>query len=142
MGNIDNIMSPDVALFLKHCHLQEDTDQPETDGFESGELLDWLFSREDLLSQANKQLQGMMREFPEDAQICRDGHNSNNLGLNSLQATRPFYWAGSGDFVLTSRAFIFHVHGYPQVAQNWQTDDLIHCRLRSAGARQVVLHPP
>ena len=29
-----------------------------------------------------------------------------------------------------------------QVAQNWQTDDLIHCRLRAAGARQVVLQPP
>ena len=29
-----------------------------------------------------------------------------------------------------------------QVAQNWQTDDLIHCRLRAFGARQVVLQPP
>ena len=34
-------------------------------------------------------------------------------------------------------------NGFPdQVAQNWQTDDLIHCRLRAAGARQVVLQPP
>merc|ERR1711933_37347 len=55
---------------------------------------------------------------------------------------RPFYWAGSGDFVLASRDLLLRVHGYPQVAQNWQTDDLIHCRLRAVGIRQVVLQPP
>ena len=28
---------------------------------------------------------------------------------------------------------------FVQVAQNWQTDDLIHCRLRAAGVRQARL---
>ena len=28
-----------------------------------------------------------------------------------------------------------------QVAQNWQTDDLIHCRLRAAGVRQATFPP-
>ena len=31
---------------------------------------------------------------------------------------RPFYWAGSGDFVLASRRLILEVHGYPE-AQIW-----------------------
>ena len=29
-----------------------------------------------------------------------------------------------------------HTH-FAEVAQNWQTDDLIHCRLRAAGVRQA-----
>ena len=53
-----------------------------------------------------------------------------------------WYWAGSGDFVLVSREGVEAAGGYPEIAQNWQTDDLIHCRLRALGYRQVLLLPP
>lgn len=144
--NIDNILSPDTVIFIASQRLREDVvyratyieydvTHPESAGMEPGPLLEWLFSRRDLLTDVNLQLAELNSQYPEDTNVCHKGHvdedalprSSAPLGL------RPFYWAGSGDFVLASRTL---------VAQNWQTDDLIHCRFRAAGARQVVLQPP
>uniref|UniRef100_A0A7S1KWT2 Hexosyltransferase n=1 Tax=Alexandrium catenella TaxID=2925 RepID=A0A7S1KWT2_ALECA len=150
--NIDNIMSPDTAIFLARQQLREDcvyratyaeydVDVPETRGLEGQALLEWLFSREDLLTNVNLQLGELSAQYPEDTQVCAAGR-SGAAPRGAGEEPRPFYWAGSGDFVLASRELVLHVRGYPQIAQNWQTDDLIHCRLRAAGARQVVLQPP
>eukprot|EP00927_Polykrikos_kofoidii_P047224 TRINITY_DN41323_c0_g1_i1.p1 TRINITY_DN41323_c0_g1~~TRINITY_DN41323_c0_g1_i1.p1 ORF type:complete len:645 (-),score=101.20 TRINITY_DN41323_c0_g1_i1:431-2365(-) len=151
--NMDNILSPDTVRFIQRRQLMEDAvyratyleydvDQPETDGFTPAELLSWLFTRPDLLRNANQQSAELREKFPEDADVCEAGHVEGITSGSRAAVVRPFYWAGSGDFVLASRAFIFHVRGYPEVSQNWQTDDLIHCRLRAAGARQIVLQPP
>mmetsp|Transcript_34310 Transcript_34310/g.102537 ORF Transcript_34310/g.102537 Transcript_34310/m.102537 type:complete len:295 (+) Transcript_34310:1-885(+) len=151
--NIDNIMSPDTVLFLARRQLREDAvyratyieydvDKPETEGLEPKALLDWLFSRSDMLTDVNLQLGELSGQYPEDTAICLNGDAGPRAAEGGAKRPRPFYWAGSGDFVLASRELVRHVHGYPQIAQNWQTDDLIHCRLRAAGARQVVLQPP
>jgi len=151
--NIDNILAPDTVFFLashalradavyRATYAEFDVDRPETDGLEARPLLEWLFGQEELLTNANLQLGELSEQYPEDTAVCGRGHADaaeDNLGAAE---PRPFYWAGSGDFVLASRELVHHVHGYPQIAQNWQTDDLIHCRLRAAGARQVVLQPP
>lgn len=147
--NIDNILSPDTVAFFASGHLREDViyratyleydvTRPETEGMDATQLLTWLFSRPDLLDDMQQKSQELQEKYPEDANVCLEGHP----GEPQEDLRRPFYWAGSGDFVLTSRELLLRVRGYPQVAQNWQTDDLIHCRLRAAGVRQVVLQPP
>ena len=38
---------------------------------------------------------------------------------------RPFYWPGSGDFVLTSRRWVLAVHGYPEAGcDGWDDSDV------------------
>ena len=32
--------------------------------------------------------------------------------------------------------------GYPEIAQNYATDDMIHCRLRKLNYKQLILMPP
>ncbi|CAE8638435.1 unnamed protein product [Polarella glacialis] len=147
--NIDNILSPDTVMFIARRQLREDTVYratyveydvtcPETEGMGPEELLGWVFDRPELISGVNMELSELSEKYPEDTSVCTDGHG----GEIPVAPQRPFYWAGSGDFVLTSRRLVMGIHGYPEVAQNWQTDDLIHCRLRAAGVRQVVLQPP
>jgi len=147
--NIDNILSPDTVLFLARRQLREDAvyratyvehdvAQPDSEGLGPGPLLEWLFSQPGLLAEANLRLRELLAIYPEDAATCSGGRAT----AATPPAAKPLYWAGSGDFVLASRALVLHVRGYPQVAQNWQTDDLIHCRFRAAGARQVLLLPP
>ncbi|CAE7220593.1 unnamed protein product [Symbiodinium pilosum] len=149
--NIDNILSPYTVLFIARRELQPnvvyratyteyDVTCPETEGMAANELLDWLFSREDLISRMNMELADLQQKYPEDTNVCMNPGQDGDPG--DSWEHKPFYWPGSGDFVLTSRRWILAIHGYPEVAQNWQTDDLIHCRLRAAGVRQVVLQPP
>ena len=103
--------------------------------------LTWVFSRphprQDLLTDANLQLAELREAYPGDTHVCLEGHGADDPRAAEARGAAPFYWAGSGDFVLASRALVQHVRGYPQIAQNWQTDDLIHCRLRAAGAKQA-----
>jgi len=147
--NIDNILSPDTILFIarrqldprvvyRATYMEYDVTCPEAEGKNADELIEWLFSREELITGMNLEAADLRDKYPEDASVCSEGHHEKVRS----GSPRPFYWAGSGDFVLASRRLILEVHGYPEVAQNWQTDDLIHCRLRAAGARQVVLQPP
>ncbi|CAE7341938.1 unnamed protein product [Symbiodinium necroappetens] len=148
--NIDNILSPFTVMFIARRELQPDVVYraaymeydvtcPETEGMTANELLDWLFSREDLVNNMNLELADLREKYPDDAMVCME--SGQDVAQGEFEH-RPFYWPGSGDFVLTSRRWVLAVHGYPEVAQNWQTDDLIHCRLRAAGVRQVVLQPP
>jgi len=144
--NIDNIMSWDTVLFLARRELREDAvyraTYAEFDFTEEAlgptELLEWLFDQPKMLGDMNLELADLSSKYPEDTAVCQGGASP----VVEDRPARPFYWAGSGDFVLASRALILHVHGYPEIAQNWQTDDLIHCRLRAVGARQIVLQPP
>lgn len=146
--NIDNILAPDTILFIarqqldptvvyRATYMEYDVTCPEAEGKDADELIDWLFSREEIITGMNLEMADLRTKYPEDANVCREGRQG-----EVPSSPRPFYWAGSGDFVLASRQLILAVRGYPEVAQNWQTDDLIHCRLRAAGARQVVLQPP
>lgn len=147
--NIDNIMSLETVLFIARRDLREDASYratyaefdftEEADGLEPGPLLEWLFSQQKLLREMNFELADLSSKYPEDTHVCERGASS---AARAASEPRPFYWAGSGDFVLASRALLLHVRGYPQIAQNWQTDDLIHCRLRAVGAQQVILQPP
>merc|ERR1712232_149455 len=77
--NIDNILSPDSVHFIRWgklledavyraTYLEYDTDVPETHGMASEQLLEWLFSREELLIEANHQLRKLSAEYPEDLQ--------------------------------------------------------------------------
>ncbi|CAJ1427189.1 unnamed protein product [Effrenium voratum] len=146
--NIDNILSPDTVLFISRqqlepfvvyraTYMEYDVTRPETEGLAADALIEWLFSREDLITNMNLEMADLRAKYPEDAAVCMSGHRPEEKDMK-----RPFYWPGSGDFVLASKQLILAVRGYPEVAQNWQTDDLIHCRLRAFGARQVVLQPP
>lgn len=117
--------------------MEYDVTCPEAEGKAADELIEWLFSREEIITGMNLEMADLRTKYPEDANVCGEGRQG-----EVPSSPRPFYWAGSGDFVLASRQLILSVRGYPEVAQNWQTDDLIHCRLRAAGARQVVLQPP
>lgn len=155
--NIDNILSPDTILFLARTKLEEDavyratylefdSTVSESEGLPPQAFLEWLFGQPALLTSANLQLTELNSLYPEDTPVCLEGHIESVLSPVHLDGSpsqlRPFYWPGSGDFVLASRSLVNHVHGYPQIAQNYQTDDLIHCRMRAAGARQIVLQPP
>ncbi|CAK8986010.1 unnamed protein product [Durusdinium trenchii] len=145
--NIDNILSPDTILFIarqqldpnvvyRATYMEYDVTCPEAEGLKADELVEWLFSREEMISGMNMEMADLRLKYPEDALVCTEGRFVPDA------PQRPFYWAGSGDFVLASKQKIMEVRGYPEVAQNWQTDDMIHCRLRAAGVRQVVLQPP
>lgn len=53
------------------------------------------------------------RSLPqEDAAVCMSGHRPEEKDMK-----RPFYWPGSGDFVLASKQLILAVRGYPEVGR-------------------------
>jgi len=146
--NIDNIMSPNTMQFLARRELRQDTVYRATyleydvilpNPPNPKEVLDWLFAESKLKDQARERYEELQPKYQHDTQVCteNDADWDNHPG-----ATNPFYWAGSGDFVLTSLQNVFDAKGYPQIAQNYNTDDLIHCRLRKNGIKQVVLLPP
>merc|ERR1712194_929813 len=109
--NIDNIMSPDTAMFLARRELRGDAVYRATyaefdftsdaDGLGPEPLLGWLFDQPKLLSDINMELADLQAKYPEDSQVCGQGHGT--VHAQKAETPRPFYWAGSGDFVLASR---------------------------------------
>jgi len=155
--NIDNIFSPDIASFLRHralmdgavyraTYLEADMQQQAIGEEDAArDVLDWLFSQDAVLGSAREKHDELARKYPYDVHACEYGGSEESFEFPFDQhpgSHNDWYWAGSGDFVLVSREGVEAAGGYPEIAQNWQTDDLIHCRLRALGYRQVLLLPP
>ena len=98
-----------------------------------------------MLESAQKNQEELGRKYGHDVHTCTYGGSEESFPFSFSEHPgneNEWYWAGSGDFVLVSRNGVEAIGGYPEIAQNWQTDDLIHCRLRAIGYKQVLLLPP
>merc|ERR1739848_891106 len=95
----------DDAVY-RATYTEYDVIRPETEGLSPDALSEWLFSRPDLLNEANDRLRELAEKYPEDTSVCKEGHAPALPWAEHPGNRRPFYWAGSGDFVLASRELI------------------------------------
>jgi len=146
--NMDNILSADMFQLIATGELREDSFyratymdhrvlQPEEP--DPVQVMDTIFRSSEFTSAALELGNTLLNKYPEDSDVClhHDADWDNHPGH-----TNTLYTSGSGDFVLTALQNIFDAQGYPQIAQNWEVDRLLLCRLRAYGVRQVMALPP